>query len=239
MRKNVNLIYSCPKKLNFFKDIKKVREIYLEFKAENNINIFGEADDFETGRGSTYAVFPELQALRNNNEKITVHALRQCLISRGVVDPFLQNKAMTMLLQNRAGIHYPLATILNNLFMEHNKPFLMDSSNYDVKFEVRNNNHVRLIFTGIWQNCDKIPKENALEARIEIDIMPERVAILNFEMSQIDDSEETNEVFKFLKANQVRILERIIIFLQSRFNVNTDLEIDNTTSELPPLGNPG
>ncbi|MFT4058995.1 MAG: hypothetical protein QM652_05540 [Legionella sp.] len=233
MDKTLNLIYSCPTRLNFFGKIKQIGGIVVKFKSEGVINDFGTADENEVGRRGSYAVFPELQTMFESGEKITLAALREGLRSRGVVDQFMQNKAMTMLLQCKAGVHYAMGNVLNGLLLDNGHDFLM-CPDYDVKFEVQSPNHVKLVFNGTWQNIKKDPREDSLQARVEIDITPERIAIYNFNVTQISKSPEAEQAFRFLQNNQTSIWQKIVTFFKTYFNANSDLEIENVALDNKP-----
>ncbi len=233
MGKTLNLIYSSPERLNFFGKIKQIGGIVFKFKSEGVINDFGTADENEVGRGDSYAVFPELQTMFDSGEKITLAALREGLRSRGVVDQFMQNKAMTMLLQCKAGMHFAMGNILNGLLLENGHNFLM-RPNYDVKFEVQSPNHVKLVFNGTWQNIMVEPREDSLQARVEIDITPERIAIYNFNVTQIGKSPEAEQAFRFLQNNQTSIWQKIVTFFKTYFNANSNLEIENVAIDNKP-----
>lgn len=232
MGKTLNLIYSSAERLNFFGKIKQIGGIVFKFKSEGVINDFGTADENEVGRGDSYAVFPELQTMFESGEKITLAALREGLRSRGVVDQFMQNKAMTMLLQCKAGMHYAMGNVLNGLLLENGHNFL--TRRYDVKFEVQSPNHVKLVFNGTWQNFMKDPREDSLQARVEIDITPERIAIYNFNVTQISKSPEAEQAFRFLQNNQTSIWQKIVTFFKTYFNANSDLEIENVALDNKP-----
>jgi hypothetical protein len=241
MSKTVNLIYSSPQLKNpahpentgFFSKIELIREIIFKFKSEDIINDFSPADEIEVGRGNSYAVFPELQTLFDSGQTITLAALREGLRSRGVVDEFLQNKAMAMLLQGKAGIHYAMGNVLNGLLLENGHSFLM-RRDYEVNFKVKSKNHIKLVFTGTWQDITKAPKEDGLKARVEVNITPKRIAINHFEITQLADSHEATSAFAYLQHNQATLWQKIVIFFKTFFNANSKLEIENVAVDNKP-----
>lgn len=233
MGKTLNLIYSSSERLNFFGKIKQIGDIVFKFKSEGVINDFGIEDENEVGRGESYAVFPELQTMFDSGQIITLDALREGLRSRGVIDQVMQNKAMTMLLQCKAGVHYAMGNVLNGLLLENGHNFLM-RSDYDVKFEVQSPNHVKLVFNGTWQNIMTDPREDSLQARVEVDITLERIAIYNFNVTQISKSPEAEQAFRFLQNNQTSIWQKIVTFFKTYFNANSVLEIENVARDNKP-----
>jgi hypothetical protein len=128
-----------------------------------------------------------------------------------------------------------MGNILNGLLLENGHNFLM-SPDYDVKFDVKDPNHVKLCFTGTWQDITKDPREDALKALVEIDITPERIAINNFKVTQIANSPEANKAFKFLQNNQTSIWQKIVTFFKTYFNANTDLEVENVAVDKKSWG---
>ena len=227
MAKSLNLIYASSN-ISFLNKIKMINAIVFKYKSEGVINHFGPADEKEVSRGESYAVFPELAQGFKEGQEITIAALREGLRSRGVIDEVMQNKAMTMLLQCKAGIHFAMGTILNDILLTNGHQLLM-SNEYDVKLEVKGPDHIKLVFTGVWQNFLKVPKVDCLAAKVEIDITPKRIAIYNFDITQLNNSSEAVNAFKFLQNNQKSIWQKIIIFFKTYFNTNTDLEVENSS----------
>jgi hypothetical protein len=241
MSKTVNLIYSSlqlknparPENTGFFCKIKLIRKIIFNFKAEGIINDFSPADEFEVGRGNSYAVFPELQAAVDKGQRVTLAMLRNGLKSRGIVNEFLQNKAMSLLLQNKAGIHYAMGNVLNGLLLENEHSFLM-RRDYTVRFEVKNKNHIKLLFVGTWRDITKNPQEDCLEGRIEINITPEKIAINHFEITQLSNSPAAKNAFRFLEHNQVSLWQKIVIFFKTFFNAHSELDVENVNIDKKP-----
>lgn len=236
MGKTLNLIYSSQK-LEFFNQIRGIGGLVLKFKSEGVINDFGSADENEVNRGDAYAVFPELKTMFKKNQKITLAALRESLQSRGVIDRHMQNKAMAMLLQGKAGIHYAMGSLLLELLQKSNQErelsFFIPAGCYDVKFEVRNPTHVKLFFDSTCR-CVENPEEDALQARVEIDITLEKIAIYKFNVTQIGKSEAAKDAFRFLQKNQVSIWQKILIFFKTYFKANSDLEVENVAIDKQP-----
>lgn len=238
--RSLNLIYSSSSNLRgaadarnmgFFSKVKKMKEIVLQFKQEDVINDFNRKDHEEVGRGLSYAVFPELEKrVVEQNEKITLDSIRDGLRVRGVTNEILQNKALALLLQSKAGMQFALGNILNGLFLENDHKFLM-SSNYKVEFEVKSNNRVKLVITANWNDITKSPQVASFNGRVEVDITPSKVAINSFKITQIYESDEANQAFAFLQSNQASIWQKFVIILKNFFGINSDLEIENAASD--------
>lgn len=207
-----------------------MNEVVLHFKVSDVINDFSSADEKEIGRGESYAVFPELAEMVNNEEKITIDAFRNSLQSRGITDVTFQNKILSLVLQSKAGLHFALGNVLNGLLMENNHDFLMQP-NYHLSLEVLDNKHIKINFTGNWRNIMNETNTADLRANVSVDITPNKVSIESFKVTQLSNSPETKSAFDFLEANQANLLEKIIIFLKNLFSLNTDIEIENVSKD--------
>lgn len=231
-KKSFNLVYSSQSNnsFNFFQNLKKMNEVVLHFKVSDVINDFNSADEKEIGRGESYAVFPELAKMVNNEEKITIDAFRNSLQSRGITDITFQNKILSLVLQSKAGLHFALGNVLNGLLMENNHNFLMQP-NYHLNLEVLGNKHIKINFTGNWRNIMNETDTADLRANVSVDITPDKVAIESFQVTQLSNSPETKSAFEFLEANQANLLEKIFIFLKNLFSLNADIEIENVSKD--------
>ena len=156
--------------------------------------------------------------------------MRNGLKQRGVSDVIMQNKVLSLLLQNRAGLQFAMGSILTTLFLDNGFQFVMNS-NYKVNLEVKNKQVVKLIFQGNWHNILDESKESAIFADVEIDITPTKATISTFQLTNIAENEETNNAFDFLLANQASIIWKIIIFLKTWFNLNRDIEVENANQD--------
>lgn len=211
-----------------------MNSMVLKFKQEDIINDFGTKDEKEIGRAGPYAVFSELKELVDQQKKrLTVQDLRASLSQRGVSDPIFQNKILSLILQNRAGIQFGLGLAFATLFTESTHPYCLNS-NYDISIEVKNSQQVKLVYTANWQNITKQSRATELGARVEIDITPNRVAIDQCIIAQISDSPEAKAAFDYLNANQVNIIHKIILFLMNYFQINSDIEIENVYYDKTP-----
>ncbi len=237
-KKSFNLVYSSKpaqanSSFNFFKNLEKMNEIILHFKLTDVINDFNAADEREIGRGASYAVFPELATMCQNYQQITLDAFRNSLKTRGVIDVAFQNKIMSLVLQNKAGLHYALGNILNGLLMENNHTFLMQS-NYDLQLNVKDKDHIQLVFTGKWRHLTNEDGSPDLSATAIVNITPNKVCVDSFQVTQLSDTTETKDAFRFLEANQATLLEKIFIFLKKLFGMNADTELENVKKDDVP-----
>jgi hypothetical protein len=210
-----------------------MNEVVLHFKVSDVINDFNLADENEIGRGESYAVFPELAEMVNQEEKITIDAFRNSLQSRGITDTTFQNKILSLVLQSKAGLHFALGNVLNGLLMDNNHNFLMQP-NYHLNLEVLDNKHIKINFTGNWRNIMNETDTPDLRANVSVDITPNKVSIESFQVTQLSNSPETKSAFEFLEANQANLLEKIFIFLKNLFSLNADIEIENVSKDNLP-----
>lgn len=234
-KKSFNLVYSTQSNnsFNFFQNLKKMNEVVLGFKVDHVINDFGAADEKEIGRGESYAVFPELIEMVQNEQIITLETFRNSLSTRGVTDTTFQNKILSLVLQNKAGLQYALGNVLNGLLLENQHNFLM-KPNYNLILEVHDKNNIKMKFTGNWHNLNTYSDVPDLSANISVDITPNKVTIESFQVTQLSDTPETRNAFAFLEANQVNLLEKIFIFLKNLFGLNADIEIENVSRDNVP-----
>ena len=233
--RSLNLIYSSKtsKPSDFFYQIKQINNIVLKFKKDEISNDFSPDDEKELGRGTTYAVFPELTKQTKQNRSITIDDFRNSLGLRGVSDPALQNKILSLILQSKLGIQFGLGGVLNSLFVDNEEQKFL-ASNYALSFEVRNNQRVKLIYSTVIRDITKKNLDTDFTAKIEIDITPNRVAIDKFIITQLSETPNSNSAFKNLEANQVNILMKIILFLMNYFKMNSDIEIENVYYDKTP-----
>ncbi|KTD51136.1 hypothetical protein [Legionella quateirensis] len=233
--RSLNLIYSTKtsKPSDFFGKIKQMNNIVLKFKKEDIINDFSSDDETEIGRSDSYAVFPELKQLVNQEHQITIDNFRASLELRGISDPTFQNKILSLILQNKAGIHFGLGSAFNALFAGSEHPFYL-TSDYNLNIEVKNNQRVKLIYLASWRDITKSTAKPQLSARVEVDITPNRVAIDTCNITQITETPEAINAFNYLEANQANIFQKIILFLMNYFKINSDIEIENVYYDKTP-----
>ena len=223
----IDLKYS--KSPTLFSDISKVRKTIDAESTSSNIHEFTKAHENEIGRGLSYAVFPELQKGVEKGKSVTIESFRQALSARGVTDSNFQDKILSMLLQNKGGIQFPLGNIVNNLFMTNNHDLLF-SNNYKLSLQVHSKDKVTLILKS---TCDDYMHNNeqVINVNIAIDISPAKVVIKNFEMEQISESQEAKDAFKFLEDHQQNILEKIVTYLKRFFGFDQELILEKTKED--------
>lgn len=233
-KKSLNLIYSSASttSFNFFKHIKSVNQTIIQFKKGSVINDFDITDETEIGRGRSYAVFPELREQVKRDEKITVNDFRASLCARGITDITFQNKILSLVLQNKAGLQYAFGNIFTDLLLSNKHDFLM-ASGYKLKLEVKDEHQIKLIFSGNWRDIYD-PDTPALNATVQLDMTPDKVTIEQFNITQLSNSPSTDKAFDFLEQNQANIFEKFIIFLKNIFGINSDAEIENVYRDQTP-----
>lgn len=222
---SLNLKYSRHSS-SFFSNINKIHEEIKEYKNSASLSAFTQAHETEIGRGKSYAIFTELRNDVTQGRKVTIESFRNALITRGVTDVDFQNKILALILQNKAGVQYPLGNIVNGLFLENNFQLIMNA-NYGLELNVNNNNDVTLVFTGTWDDYSENPRKAAIKVNAEVTITPDMASISNFKISQIADTPQANAAFKFLEDNQQNILQKIITFLKEIFGFNSELRLES------------
>lgn len=215
----INLVYlSKTNNLGFFENIRNINNEIIKFKKDDAINEFNEYDEREVQRGASCAVFPELKTTKH----ITIQDLKQGLKTRGVKDEIFQNKILSLLIQSRVGVVFPLVAAILMLF--GNDKFFVDTSSNNIELNVKNNGLVRLVYSG---TLNGTTQENAFKVRIEVDITPHKAAVSSFTIKQVAYSDEAKLAFNFLKDNQVSIFQQFILWIKSFFSYNKDFEIEN------------
>jgi hypothetical protein len=97
---------------------------------------------------------------------------------------------------------------------------------YKISMEVNRNNNVTLVFKGTWDDVNKEPREPAISASVSINITPNTVAITDFDITKIQDSEVANSAYKYLEDNQKNILEKLLSWIQRFFGFNSELRLE-------------
>ncbi len=223
-KKSLDLKFS-KSNLSFHSDIATIKTIIKDFKKSQSgfIAEFTEDDEAEIGRGTSYDVF-------NEGNKVTIESFKKSLSEKGVVDVNLQNKILCMVLQNRAGLQYPIGNIVNNLFLNNNYKLLMNQD-YGLAIEVNSNKKVTLVFNGIWEDYTKNPREPAISVKASVAISSDEVAISNFTITQLSESPVASESYQFLKDNQQNILEKIISHIKQFFGFNDEFKLEENNDE--------
>lgn len=226
---SLNLKYTGYGK--FFTNIAKIRKEINVNKDSAYISEFTDADEREIGRGKSYAVFPELVKDVNEERDITLESFQNALAKRGIIDPDFQKKILYLVLQNRAGIQYPIGNIINSLLLENGFQLLMNR-NYGLELKVNSANEVTLTFKGVWEDFTQDPRVPAIGAHVEVRITPEKAEISNFYMTKIADTEQANAGFNFLQENHQNILLRLITYLMDLFGFDTGRTLESREDNL-------
>ncbi|KTD62830.1 hypothetical protein [Legionella shakespearei] len=221
---SLNLKYTGYSK--FFTNIAKIRNEIKAVRGSANMSVFTEADAREIGRGKSYAVFPELIKDVDEGRTITIESFKTALTDRGITNTEFQNKILYLVLQNRAGIHYPLGNIVNSLLLENGHQLLMNR-NYNVALKVNSSNEITLVFKGVWEDFTQDPRVPAIEADVEVKITPEKAEIINFHLTKIADTEQANNGFQFLQENHQNILSKLITYLRDMLGFDTGRTLES------------
>lgn len=224
MAKSLDLRFS-KSTFYFFSQLTAIKEEIKEIKSNAGPDIrFTKADELEIGRGNSYALFDELK-----DSKITIDSFRRSLAKRGVVDLDLQNKVLCMILQDKIGVHFVLAKLVNSLFLDNDHTLLLNSTNYELSLEVNNNKKLTLVFNGIWEDYTTAPRIPAISVRTAVTITPEAVAVNKFEITQLSSSGMASNAYQFLEKHQQNILEKIISYIKQFFGFNEELRLEEHT----------
>ncbi len=226
MTNTLNLKYS-KMDLGFFSGIAVVNKVMQEFKGEDSLAVFNIDHETEIGRGLSYALFPELRRDVIDGGQVTIESFRRALTTRGVSDIDFQNKVLCMILQNKAGIQFPLIGIIDILFHDNGHQLVRNAS-YELSLEVNSEYDLTLVFKGTWDLYNTEPKEPAISVSASVNITPDMVAITDFNMTKISDSPEANAAYNFLENNQQNILEKILSYIKRFFGFNSELRLEET-----------
>lgn len=102
-------------------------------------NFYDEMALNEAKRGDSYAVFPELQG-----ESVTVFAIKDGLVERGVLDNFLQDRVINLILQCRGAIHFGIAQPFQQLAAQNEIIASPETQSVKLTVEVLNSEEVIL-----------------------------------------------------------------------------------------------
>lgn len=225
MTKSLDLTLSKKHDFSFFSDITKIKDDIKANKLRLNANGFTEKDKEEIQRGNSYAVFNELKASVSQGKMVTIESFKHSLASRGITDARLQNKILYMTLQTEMGIQYPLGNMVNTLFLE-NKYNLMMNSNYSLSMKVNSNRKVTVTLEGIVVDITTDLKEPEIAFTTSFTITPEEVALSEFKITQLSDSQTANDAYHFLKSHQQNIIEKIISYIKHFFGFHDELTLE-------------
>lgn len=223
---SLNLKYS--RYSNFFSKVSQIHKEIKKYKNSTSLAEFTKEDDNEIRRGTSYAVFPELQDDVKQGREVTLQTFRNALDTRGITDTDFQNKILYLILQNRAGIHFAFGNIVNGLFHNDENDFtLIMDRDYTLEMKVNGDNEVTLVFEATWDDYSKDPRLPAITVNIEVNITPDMASISNFNISQTAETPQANAAFKFLEDNQQNILQKLITFLKEIFGFNSELRLES------------
>lgn len=227
MSNTLNLIYS-KRNSPFFKQIASEQHVVLKRKELQLLPVLADKDHQEVGRGLSYAIFPELKAsFENDNQKITVEAIRKAFAARGVTDEIFQNKIIFFLLQSRSGIGFALGNTLNTLFDFE----LLLSQEINFRYEIQDNNCVKLVFEGSSEDLSTGEKTPGLTTSIQLTLTPDKLVIDKFAITKVGQTPTVNEWFAKLESTQVNFLQKFIQFLKNYLIGTPELELENETQD--------
>lgn len=202
IRNTINLNYAT-KESPFFSKLNIIKQAVVE---KSEVAPFNNEDEFEIGRGNAYAVLSELEG-----QKITIQSFRDALNNNGITDQAFQNKILNMLIQHRVGIQYRLGSHLLDFINHANTVatcFFTTDPDYKVKIKI-NNNSVDLIYKAIVNERDLLTSSTskAFNATITINISSEKSLIKEYNITKINNSIQTQDVFNQLKSKQQDIAD--------------------------------
>ncbi|MGC1181976.1 hypothetical protein [Legionella sp.] len=233
-KESLNLKHA-KRNLGFFSNITKMNKKVKEFKLLNSLVKFTQVDEGEISRGSSYAMFPELIDDVNKGGKVTIKSFRQALDERDIDDLDFQNKVLYMVLQTKIGLQFGLGAILIDWFNSQDNKFAINQDQSKASLEVTSNEKVTFIFKFILDDITIDPRKPAISALIYIDITPQKVAITDFNITQISDTPNASDAYQFLKDNQQnileKILEKILSYFKQLFDLNNGLELEKDNDE--------
>jgi len=205
-------------------------------KLVDGVYSVGDQEKTEIGRGMSYAVFPELEEIVKNQEKITIESFRESLVTRGITDNSFQNKLIFMMIQQKGALHFFLGGILNflidkyNEINNHDNAFCYDK--HKIQIEVIDKDRVNFYYKQIIMKVDNVSSERTPAFRLETDvtISLNKTVINKFNIYKISDRREVDNIYNYLYANQQNILMRIINFIKELFGFGMELIVEETLS---------
>ena len=218
----VNLIYSRYD-LGFYPVVAEMKRLVQEAKKNPNIAQFTPQDDNEIGRGTSYAMFPELHASVTAGHHVSIEAFRACLNQRGVHDPAFQNKILNLILQSKSGIHYGLGALVIGLCHQHDLP-VAGRPGYTATLDVLDNKSVDLVYKQelYLPSADSIGQEVSVEVRVNIS--EHAAAIRSFNVENLSDV--SHPVYDFFMANQQHVFFQLITFIKNLLGFNSELRLE-------------
>lgn len=100
------------------------------------------------------------------------------------------------------------------------------NSNYELSIEVNSDKKVTLVFNGIWEDYSKDPREPAISVSASVAITLEEVAISDFKITRISESQTARDSYQFLKDNQQNIIEKIISYIKQLFGFDNEFKLE-------------
>lgn len=245
MKKTIKLIYSSGEMVkkqegaNLFSNIQEMKKSLSELKKQTDSYTFDEKSVREISRSDSYAVFPELKTKMDKNPdyKITLDDIRESLKTRGINEEPLQNKVLFCLLQNKAGLQFGMASVIQSFLMESDINFYVDQESISVKLDVKNENEkvVKMIIDFSFRETiitkGSLESKEAIKVHMEIDIAPKKVTLNHIQIEQVSKSEEADNAFKALQNNQSGLWSKIKTFFNNfaskYFGAKTDSSLEN------------
>lgn len=228
MTKKINLKYSNAQP-GFFSAAKQMSNIINQSKKDPSISTFNERDDFEIGRGASYAVFPELKEQVSQGKKITVTDFRRSLSERGVTDEAFQNKILNFTLQNKSGIQFAFGKIVDKLMLE-NDFLLTMNPNFKLNLKVESDQSVSMQFIAFWKDPTNAPEEPAIGLDVKVKITPDQIFIDRFDLQRFSDNPVAKDAMDFLQANQQNILMQLITYIKRVLGFDSELRLEQKGS---------
>lgn len=223
----VNLIYSNAS-LSFFNTLNTVKEVLRERK--NHPAQLTVKDESEISRGDSYAFFDELKG-----KEITTELFRQSLKNRGITDSDFQHRIFNLILQNRDGIQFGLARVLEHLVFENGfKIFHAQNTKNDIQLNVIDEHHVELIYKSKYEDVsDSDERQPAFDTEIRSLISPDRVDITTFEFTKTSNTPETERFFNFLNEHQANFLMKFIIKIKQWLGMDVGIRLEDAQKTHP------
>lgn len=216
---SLNLKYA-KKNCFFFHAMNEVKETIAHLKQKNSSAVFNQKDEQEIGRGKSYDVFADF----NECEAITIKSFRKSLNKRGVSGLEMQNKILNLILQNRIGVHFQLANLVNNLFLGNDFNFAVDGSNYNIELAVNGADDVDLVFKAKCKDVNR--QKDAMNVNVKVNITPAKVVITDLVITKL--AESANSAFKFLQSNQQNILMKLITLIKRALGFDSEFIIEQS-----------
>ena len=181
-------------------------------------------DKFEINRGKAYAFFPELI---DSATEISITNFKELLKAKGISDNDFQEKILTMILQNRVGIHFGIMKYISVCFLpengdipEYSLPQDKISMNLEVIDSEKIEFHINSKVTLTSDDNTEIANINIL-----LTITPDDVLVNHFKVETLNKSQEAQEVYELLKLQEDGLLQRIINWFKRLLGLHIKNEI--------------